>query len=171
MDQSSTFSVISPRPPIPSPVAAPRPPAFKVAFRKVFCVFGLLMTLLHLPLIAMVSGAFVSTTMLLRCVAGCYATATLMTLLCVYAFRIFISEKGLWSYNFWGVYREIGWSDIISARRINLLGLWYLRMTCHNSREAIWLPLFLARRKEFAVLIARYTEDSHPLRPFFQPEQ
>jgi hypothetical protein len=82
----------------------------------------------------------------------------LFSLIIVYLYPIRITDRGLRSYNFLGVYSYVTWAEINRIEPYKFFGLWYLRLFFHNSNAPIWLPLFLQQQEKFNQTIIKLTE-------------
>lgn len=85
----------------------------------------------------------------------------------VWLLPVYVSSKGIRSYTLWGNYDTVAWEGIDRVRAINLLGLRYVRLYSTSIRRPIWIPLFLARMKEFVTEVRARTSLDHPLNEYF----
>ena len=84
----------------------------------------------------------------------------------VAAFQVRVHTRGIRGYNFWGRYRDVDWSSMVSARPINTLGLRYVRVACEEG-FVLWIPLFLVDQRRFVELVCELAGGDHPLTRFF----
>jgi hypothetical protein len=96
-------------------------------------------------------------------VGGAEILASLLLLIYIAYFKIYVSPDRLGAFNSWALYREFSWGNIHSVRRINMLGLEYLRAYASGAKAPLWLPLFLRERERFCRLVREYTGPEHPL--------
>jgi hypothetical protein len=96
-------------------------------------------------------------------IVGGTVTGVLLTAAAVAYFKVYVSLHGLRCFDFWGVYHEVAWSEIVAAKPINLLGLRFLRVLNTKSRMAIWLPMFLANYHGFREFVCNHVDESNPL--------
>ena len=71
--------------------------------------------------------------------------------------------EGLRAFNAWGLYRTVDWKDIEAVQLVSLLGLHYARAEIDKVGGPLWIPLFLARREQFAAMVRTYAGADHPL--------
>jgi hypothetical protein len=74
---------------------------------------------------------------------------------------VYISPKGIKSYDLWLRYHFVEWSSITAVTRFNLLGLEYLLVSSTQSSETLWVPLFLPDLNRFGQLVSKYTGKEH----------
>lgn len=91
--------------------------------------------------------------------AACAAAAGLVVVL----FRVRVGPEGLRAFNAWGLYRTVDWKDIEAVQLVSLLGLRYARAEIDKVGGPLWIPLFLARREQFAAMVREYAGADHPL--------
>jgi hypothetical protein len=96
-------------------------------------------------------------------IAAGTVTGILLTAAAVAYFKIYVSPHGLRCFDFWGVYHEVAWSEIVAAKPINLVGLRFLRILNTKSRMAIWLPMFLVNYHGFREFVCNHVDESNPL--------
>ena len=92
-----------------------------------------------------------------------------LSLAAVIAFPLYVSQNGIRSYNAWGRYHTIEWSEMLAVKPMNLLGLRYLRVKAADSSQVIWIPLYLANQDKFFADIQRYSDSDNPLRRYTPP--
>lgn len=74
-----------------------------------------------------------------------------------------MNRQKLKSTNFWGVGREIEWSQIVEVR-FRWLFLPFAVISTSTKRNFIWLPLFLRDMKGFARAVEEWAPAGNPLR-------
>lgn len=79
----------------------------------------------------------------------------------VVLFRVYVTAEGLRCYTFWGIYYTLGWPEIDSVRKINLLGLRYLRVGSSQSNHTVWVPLFLADMPRFRAAVREFAGEEN----------
>ncbi len=78
-------------------------------------------------------------------------------------YRIHVGTWGVRCFDFWGVYHEATWEEIVAVRPINFLfGLSFLRAVRAGGRP-LWLPEFLVDGGQFADLVRQFAGPAHPL--------
>ncbi|MES2462604.1 MAG: hypothetical protein V4671_18630 [Armatimonadota bacterium] len=85
-------------------------------------------------------------------------------LLITACFPVRLSADGIQGQNFWGFSCAMTWDEIASVRPSRAYGLPWLIVRSHQSRNALWLPLFLADPKLFRDTVSRLAPPSSPLR-------
>lgn len=95
---------------------------------------------------------------------SCGAFSAVWMTLCAWYFKVYVCEKGLKCFDFWGRYLFVNWSEITEAAPVNVAGMRYLRLYGVYLPRPIWLPLFLARRREFW----DYVRDHAPQSPLLE---
>jgi hypothetical protein len=90
-------------------------------------------------------------------------SASLLLLVYIAYFKVTVGPDGLGGFNSWGGFRKFAWADISSVRRINLLGLPYLRVYAEARKASLGLPLFLRDRERFCRLVRAYAGPEHPV--------
>lgn len=93
---------------------------------------------------------------------GGAVTGLVFTWLAIVLFQVYVGPSGVRSYNFWGVYRTVAWSDINSVSRFNLLWLCYL-VVKKEGACSILVPLFLSEKQRFLESIKAYAGGENPL--------
>ena len=86
-----------------------------------------------------------------------------LALLMVFYYKVYVKSSSLRCFNFWGVYREVEWSEINAVKPVNFFGLEYLRVYSPKLSQPLWLPLFLADQEVFTQLVCEYAEPKNPL--------
>lgn len=84
-------------------------------------------------------------------------------------YPVWIGETGLRARNFWGLARRVEWHDIERVRPIRwLIVTPVLRISSPKLRDAIWLPLFLDKQREFGEEVRQKVPRGNPLREYFE---
>lgn len=83
----------------------------------------------------------------------------------VVEFRVRVKAHGIWGQNSWGLYRDVAWSSMVSARRINMAGLRFIRVASDDG-FVLRIPLFLADRRGFAAMVCDLAGPGNPLAEF-----
>jgi hypothetical protein len=79
-------------------------------------------------------------------------------------FRIHVGTWGVRCFDFWGLYHEVAWDEIVAVRPMNFLfGLSFLRTFRADGRRPLWLPQFLVDGERFTGLVRRFAGPTHPL--------
>ncbi len=94
--------------------------------------------------------------------------APILTAILVAYFRVYIYADGIRSYDFWGRYHYLQWSDIEMIRPINLLGFSYVRLYSNGKSPTISIPLFLVGIDRVKELVTQYAEPDNPLALYFE---
>jgi hypothetical protein len=94
--------------------------------------------------------------------AGVACTLAL-TPVVVWFFPVSISQDGIRSFNFWGLYHTVAWPEVTAVKPVNLLGLRYLFIYSPKLRWPLWVPRFLADPARFKRLVLDYAGPNHPL--------
>ena len=81
----------------------------------------------------------------------------------VWCVPIYVSQEGIRSFNIWGAYRLVLWSDIREIRPVNLLGLKYLRIYSAAIDWPVWLPLYLSDIGGFVTQARQHAGADHPI--------
>lgn len=164
------------KPPISDPFSAPDLSCgedgriFRISFWRYFflsLLAGLALVLpillvanLDLPMGAQVGIAFGG--IMGGSVAGLLATMAMFWLT-----PVKVGRRGLKSSSFWGVVREVEWSQIQAAKFL-WLGLPYILISTPTKRNFIWLPLLLRDMKGFARAVEELAPAENPLRLWVQ---
>lgn len=84
-------------------------------------------------------------------------------------FPVIANARGLRARNFWGQAREVAWEDISEVKPIRWL-IWtdFVRISTKESRNIVWLPLFLREQNAFEDKIKQWAPLENPLRVFFE---
>lgn len=84
-------------------------------------------------------------------------------LACVY-FKVYVSPRGIRSFDVWGNYDYTDWDTIHRVRPISIMGFEYLRIDSPQLRRPLWLPLYIARAEQFWAYVLQHAPDESPLR-------
>ncbi|MBW3634866.1 MAG: hypothetical protein KY445_00195, partial [Armatimonadetes bacterium] len=67
-----------------------------------------------------------------------------------WCFPIFINQRAIRARNFWGLARVVPFEEIASVSRLQYLFFApMLRVSTHQTRHIVWVPLFLVHQSEF----------------------
>ena len=106
---------------------------------------GLLLTLLagdHIPAEGWAVAA----------VAGLLVGAVLVGIM-VAVFSTKVSAAGIRAFDVWGFPHVVAWVDMTTARRLNMGGLKFLRVSSDAKGRPLWIPLFHRRQVEFVAAV------------------
>jgi hypothetical protein len=104
--------------------------------------------------------------LLMACMAGLVVLEILsfvLLLIFVVYFKLYVGPDSLRGFNFWGLYREVAWVEMLAARPVNFLGLRYLRVPATGLSAPLWIPLFLNDPERFCLRVRQYAGPEHPL--------
>ena len=76
---------------------------------------------------------------------------------------VYVTPEGVRCYNFWGLYRTVGWAEMGEIRRQSVLGLRYLTVAPPDGAWPIYVPLYLSDMPEFLAAVRKHAGDAHPL--------
>lgn len=138
-----------------------QPIAFRIA--PVFTVVGvtLLVFLVSLTTLLIVNGGRIDPFVLGGLIGNALLFGPGLAIAVILFFPVYVSPAGLRCYNFWGVYGPARWDDIQSATRINLVGFRYLRVVSRGRNTPLWVPLFLAKKREFAEQVREFAGEEN----------
>jgi hypothetical protein len=144
--------------------------SFRMSFWWLFAyVMGVSATI-AVPLamaIILLNGARPSASLMVTALAVALAAgeafACLSLLLFIAYFKVHVSQGGLGAFNTLGLYREIAWADVASTKRVNLLGMQYIRLYSSRLRLPVSIPLFLSDLDRFYQVVCRHAGPDHPL--------
>ena len=77
-----------------------------------------------------------------------------------------LSAEGVRAFNFWGLPCRMTWDEISAATPSRFLGLPWLIVRSHRTKNALWLPLFYADKPAFWEMLAEFAPPSCPLLAF-----
>jgi hypothetical protein len=77
-----------------------------------------------------------------------------------------LNESEVRGFNFWGLPGRMAWEEIASATPSRLLGLPWMIVRSHRTRNALWLPLFYADVPGFWRAVDDFASGDSPLRSF-----
>lgn len=78
-------------------------------------------------------------------------------------YKFDIGPDGISCYNFWCRPIETSWDSIEDWRVVRTAGLSYLQVSVRNTKETIWIPLFVKRELTLRKMLATYTHNSREL--------
>lgn len=78
-------------------------------------------------------------------------------------FKVYICERGIKAFDFWGIYSFVPWTSINGVKKTSFLGLPYLRVFADPLSRPFWLPLFLVQKKDFWTCVSTWVTDDSPL--------
>ena len=81
----------------------------------------------------------------------------------VRTFPIRVGPNGIRGANAWGWPVTMSWASIQQVKTYAVPGFPLLKAYSIQTRQVLWLPLFLNDFRHFAELVARYAGDDHPL--------
>lgn len=81
----------------------------------------------------------------------------------VYLFPVTVFDAGLRSYNSWGWYRTVSWSDVRSVEIRKFFGFPYLFLAVADGTASLAVPLWLRDMTSFRELVSRHAGPGHPL--------
>ncbi len=85
-------------------------------------------------------------------------------------FPILLNDHALRARNFWGLARVVPFDEIVSVSPIRwLLFTPMLRVSTHQARHIVWVPLFLVQQSEFEARVREWVPADNPLRRYFEP--
>ncbi len=79
-------------------------------------------------------------------------------------FPSYVSSSGIHGHSFWGVRRFIAWSDIVRAKKFNLMNLAYICLYSASNASILWFPLFQSPHVEFVNEIVKFAPPNSPIR-------
>lgn len=84
-------------------------------------------------------------------------------------FPIIANPRGLRARNFWGQAREVAWEDMSAVKPIRWL-IWtdFAKISTPESRNIVWLPLFLREQDEFESNVKQWAPPENALRIFLE---
>jgi hypothetical protein len=112
---------------------------------------------------------FVFSRFLWAALVSAIVAGTLLALLLSFGRRLFpvkVGPDGLVGYSFVKAGLAIDWQEITAIRPFSLGGLKYLRLYSKEKRNPIWIPLFLAREREFKQAVLDFSPSNHLIRGF-----
>jgi len=95
--------------------------------------------------------------------AGAALTSLILAFVAVLYYPISVGAGGLHSFDAWGRYHRVPWSEITTVRPFRLLGLKYLRVFQAGQPRTIWVPLFLSDMNRFRSLVLQHAGSANPL--------
>ena len=78
------------------------------------------------------------------------------------SFPITVSNDGIRSFNGFGAYELIKWTEVADVPPMNILGLRYFRVKKSGVVFATLIPFDLVNRETFLTEVARHLGDDHP---------
>ena len=87
---------------------------------------------------------------------GAALAALVLTFLVVLFFPVSVGASGLQSFDAWGRYHRVAWTDITAAQPCRVVGLKYLRVQHGTAGRTVWVPLFLADMDRFRSLVLQH---------------
>lgn len=78
-----------------------------------------------------------------------------------FTFKVY--PNGIYGLDSWGQYQWQSWSDIDSVRRVNFLGLRYLRAYSFRWKHPLSIPITIAISDRFLNLVLEFAEPGNPL--------
>ncbi len=75
---------------------------------------------------------------------------------------VYVLSDGIRTYNYWGMYRTVPWTEFTVVERANIFGLRYLRFASIDGTR-LYIPLWLADMPGFAAIVRDRAGDVHPL--------
>ncbi|HQR09479.1 MAG TPA: hypothetical protein PLN21_21835 [Gemmatales bacterium] len=95
-------------------------------------------------------------------ILGIFVMCLVLTLIAIPLFPVIVWPEGLKTYNFWGGYVSVNWSDIVSTNSMNLLGLRYVTFRTTNNKT-LYIPRFLTNFVGFRDQVAAWAGEHHLL--------
>jgi hypothetical protein len=78
-----------------------------------------------------------------------------------WSFRFEIGPDGIRGVDFWRGRHGLRWDEMSAVRRVNLLGMPYLRITSRSNRP-LWIPLFVTEFAEFEESLQQHVPAEQP---------
>jgi hypothetical protein len=136
---------------------------FRFAFLPVLAC-GLAIGIPGIVVIAMAQeGLRVNLLALAIGIAGGTVVGIVLTGAVVAYFKVYVSTHRLRCFDFWGLYHDVSWAEIVGVKPINFLGLRYLRLSISKHRMRVWLPLFLNDFGDFRDFVRDHVDESNAL--------
>jgi hypothetical protein len=95
------------------------------------------------------------------CASG-LVVATVLTLVAIACYPVYLGPAGIRSFNFWGMYTTAAWHEVASTRRLNFSGLRFLIVQTTGGAR-LWVPLFLSRQVLFRDTVRLNAGADNPL--------
>jgi len=134
--------------------------AYRVKFLPMFLVFAVF------GFFVLIVGDLILKRPMAISVATAMFGSLIVSPIITFYYVVTISEKGIKGYNFWAIYRFVEWDSIIECRRINFLGLVFVRAYTSDGKSTLWLPLFLKDMSGFTEDVVQFAGEGNCLREF-----
>jgi hypothetical protein len=139
----------------------------RLSFRMSYLAVLVCILAIGLPGIVLIAiardGLHVNIAALALGLVGGIVVGALLTAAFVAYFKLYVNSLGLRCFDFWGLYHDAAWSDIVLAKPFSFLGVRFLRTFRAKTRLALWVPVSLADFRGFREFVCGHVDASNPL--------
>lgn len=140
---------------------------FKISFFPIFFYSLILAIITFIILVFLDDELNVNLKAVIFALVFCSLGSALLSLILLNYYKITINSTGVKGTNFWGKSKFVQWPNITSAKKINLIGLKFVRLYPRDGSLPIWIPLFLNNMSEFEDIIIKLTPEGNAAQKFF----